>query len=159
VSDRYVSADLLFQFQNAAIDLAKQLGAAEERVVYQAGRPVFVTSPGQIIRCDEKLRPLDIESKADLEQSELWRMQQAAISTIALCNTRRSFKNNRLPDGNPYRTMALADVEHTVLREITLLEKLKIAEAALEKLSCLGGVTSEGNSIAQAAIHNIGRIE
>lgn len=159
MSDRYVSAGLLFQFQNAAIDLAKQLGAAEERLAYQASRPVFITSPGQIVRCDEKMRPLDIESKANLEQSELWRMQQVAISTMTLCNTRRSFTTNRLPDDNPYRTMALADVEHTVLREIVLLEKLNIAEAALKKLSCLGGTTSEGNSIAQAAIHDIGRIE
>ncbi len=30
---RFVSAELLFQFQNAAIELAQKLGAAEARIV------------------------------------------------------------------------------------------------------------------------------
>ena len=137
MSGRYVSADLLFQVQNAAIDLARQLGAAEAKLEAHAEQPVA-------------------------ERGNQWRMEQVAISTMSLSNTREAFKAQRLSADHRYRTPALNDVEIAIAREIQLIEKLRIAEVALEKLSRLGNGdqrgNSEGNLIAQYAIKGMTQV-
>ena len=173
MSDRYVSAELLFQFHSAAISVAQQLGAAERDVenlkrenAALRTRPMMPfddVKPGKIVPCDERMNPYSIESKEDLEKSELWRMQQVAISVISGCNTRGSFQSNRLLPDNAYRTAALGHVEEAIIREITLIEKLDIAKAALKRLSCLGNGDAPGNStgncMAQAALTQINLIK
>lgn len=58
----------------------------------------------------------------DLE--ELTRMQQVAISVTCMSNTRQSADQQRLPEGNQFRTTALKDVEAAIDREIALRDKL-----------------------------------
>lgn len=58
----------------------------------------------------------------DLE--ELTRMQQVAISVTCMSNTRQSADQQRLDEGNQFRTTALKDVEAAIDREIALRDKL-----------------------------------
>ena len=162
MSDRYVSAELLFQFHSAAISVAQQLGAAE-RDVENLKRENAALRVRPMVAHDEVATPYNIESKEGLEKSELWRMQQVAISVISGCNTRGSFQSNRLLPDNAYRTAALGHVEEAIIREITLREQLDIAKAALKQLSCLGNGDAPGNStgncMAQAALTQINLIK
>ena len=164
-----MSTDLLLQMQNAAIDLARQLGAAERDVenlkrenADLRARPMMVVpremtllEPGQTA-VQKTLKPLK-------ERLEQWRMEQTAISVMSYSNTREMFIKQQLPPDHKYRTPALKDVEHAIAREITLIEKLRVAEEALRKLSCIGNGdrpgNSEGNVIAQEALARIKTID
>lgn len=137
------SDELLFQMQNTAIDLARQLGAAQAGLTCR--RELMTDTP----------KPYSVESAEDLQKSELWRMQQTAISVIVGCNTLKSFKHRKLPSDSPYRTPALADVEKAVCREIRLIEQLNIATDALVYLGGLGDGTSHTNDVAKRALDRI----
>lgn len=143
------------EYMNAAIDLARQLGAAE--------RDVENLKRENAALRQRDVAPYNIESKEDLEKSELWRMQQVAISVMCGSNIRASFQANRLQPDNEYRTAALGHVEVAIAREITLIEKLRVAESALYKLARLGnGVelgNSTGNCMAQEALTRINLIK
>ena len=141
-----MSSDLLLQMQNAAIDLARQLGAAERDVenlkrdnAALRARPMMVV-PREMVPFEQTLTPLK-------GQTEQWRMEQTAISVMANSNTLKSFIEQRLPADHQYRTPALGDVEVAIAREITLIEKLRVAEEALRKLSRLGNGDRPGNSV------------
>lgn len=71
-------------------------------------------------------RPLELKAMDE----ELWRMQQAAISTAALQNTRHS--EPPLPKDHPYWTPSYQDTLDAVGREITERERAEKAESALK---------------------------
>ena len=58
------------------------------------------------------------------ELEEKHRLQLAAIMTASVCNTEKSLNQNTLDQDNPYRTVALGDVEAAMRREILLIKEV-----------------------------------
>jgi len=84
------------------------------------------------------LDALCADLKAAREKAvEKERMVDAAISVLAMSNTRDTLKGNKLPRENPYWTLAQDDVEKAILREIDHREAREKAEAEVKRLEDL----------------------
>jgi hypothetical protein len=157
-----MSTDLLLQMQNAAIDLARQLGAAERDVEnLKRDNAALRARPMTVVPRETVPFMTEPVPRAE-DRGEQWRMEQTAISVMSVSNTRESFIRQQLPADHEYRTPALGDVERAIAREITLIEKLRVDEGALHKLARLGNGdklgNSEGNCMAQEALARINTI-
>jgi len=75
------------------------------------------------------------ESNEHLNSIELYRMQMAAISTAAECNTRKSALQQRIPFHSQYYTPAYRYVCEAVDREISTRDQLNLALKELSRVS------------------------
>lgn len=111
------------QVTDALKEIALQHAAAEPAMVLTTGDKLYAIQPAAAAL-----------KEALSDQEELHRMQMVAIQVTAQCNTRQSASEQRCPDPSPYRTLALADVEAAIDREISLREQLLALKVALKPI-------------------------